>query len=805
MTAWINISADDGPLGSGVQRIEVRIDGGEPTEYDAPIALGRATRRTVEFRAVDRAGRTSDWSTLWVQPSSSDDPTEHLVTAINAGGGAYQSMEGVPFEADRHYIGGKGSQKGNAQVANTYDDPLYQSYRTGTVYYEIPVQNGNYRVRLHFAEMYHTESGQRVMDVRVEDEVVDSALDVYSDAGYRAALILEARVRVTDGSLKVEARGIEKHPNISAIVVERDDPMRGTLYAINAGGSAAVDPEGIRYNADSHYTGGQRQTADESENSTLDSLRVGTFRYSLPVENGTYQVILTTAVDEAAERGQNIYTVRAEHEVPLQSIDLASEYVGQASAQHRFHVDVTDGILNLSFEPEQGHASLSAIQIREADPMADVAYAINIGGGAYVASDGIRYAPDAYHQGGKTNRRPRDIANTIDDILYHTYRGGTFRYELPVANGVYEVEFHFDENFFHEEGQRAFDVRTEHHLVYNNLDVVAETGRKSAALVMRYQVVVRDGALSLHFIADRKDAIASAIVVRRGDPMFDVHHAVNLGGERFRNADGVIFAADTEQTSLGPDPVEATYDDKLFQTGRIGATVVTVELAPGPYHVSLGAVAPPVQPDGDSSATITATADGKPLFQGRSLTPKTAVSGSAELLLHDGELSVDVETDRAASTFLLVRTGDPMTGVHHAINAGGGSYLAINGIRFEPDKHYEGGKEADRRNSIAGTEDDAIYQSWRSGSSTYTLPVTPGHYEVELHFAETYFSEAGQREFSVAVAGQLVEVDIAGAVGRNAAHVLSIPVETQEEQIVISVQSGRRDASISAIVVREAE
>jgi hypothetical protein len=322
---------------------------------------------------------------------------------------------------------------------------------------------------------------------------------------------------------------------------------------------------------------------------------------------------------------------------------------------------------------------------------------------------------------------------------------------------------------------------------------------------MRYQVVVRDGALSLHFIADRKDAIASAVVIRRGDPMFDVHHAVNLGGERLRDSNGVLYAADTEHTSLSDAPVADTYDDKLFQSGRVGETSYTLELTPGPYHVSLGAVGPETA-DEDSIPSITATAEGKPLYEAHALSPNTAAIGTAELLLHDGELSVEVTAaEGAASTFLLVRTGDPMTGVHHAINAGGGSYLATNGIRFEPDKHFEGGKEANRRNSIAGTEDDAIYQSWRSGSATYTLPVTAGSYEVELHFVETYFSDAGQREFEVDIAGTVYEIDIAEAVGKNAAHIVRVPVEAAEEQLVIQVRSGRRDASISAIVVREAE
>src|SRR5579863_798660 len=66
-----------------------------------------------------------------------------------------------------------------------------------------------------------------------------------------------------------------------------------------------------------------------------------------------------------------------------------------------------------------------------------------------------------------------------------------------------------------------------------------------------------------------------------------------------------------------------------------------------------------------------------------------------------------------------------------------------------------------------------VYQYGRAGVFTYTIPgLTAGAtYTVLLHFAETYFSAAGDREFNVAINGTtvLTNLDIYGTVGKDAA------------------------------------
>jgi len=57
----------------------------------------------------------------------------------------------------------------NADFDNDADDILYQTERFATnLTYQIPVENGLYDVRLHFAEIFFNSENLRVFDVAIE-------------------------------------------------------------------------------------------------------------------------------------------------------------------------------------------------------------------------------------------------------------------------------------------------------------------------------------------------------------------------------------------------------------------------------------------------------------------------------------------------------------------------------------------------------------------------------------------------------------------------------------------------------------
>ena len=72
---------------------------------------------------------------------------------------------------------------------------------------------------------------------------------------------------------------------------------------------------------------------------------------------------------------------------------------------------------------------------------------------------------------------------------------------------------------------------------------------------------------------------------------------------------------------------------------------------------------------------------------------------------------------------------------------------------------------------VTGAAPAGVYQDEREGQFTYTIPgFTAGStHTLKLHFAELYFSGAGQREFNVAVNGQakLTNFDVVATAGSN--------------------------------------
>jgi arabinoxylan arabinofuranohydrolase len=106
-----------------------------------------------------------------------------------------------------------------------------------------------------------------------------------------------------------------------------------------------------------------------------------------------------------------------------------------------------------------------------------------------------------------------------------------------------------------------------------------------------------------------------------------------------------------------------------------------------------------------------------------------------------------------------------------AINAGG-SAITIAGVPFKADQYYRGGTVNSTTDPIAGTENDALYQSERYGNYSYEIPVTTATYDVELHFNELYQTSTGARVFSVSVEGQTLfsDLDLFATAGHDTAY-----------------------------------
>ena len=140
-------------------------------------------------------------------------------------------------------------------------------------------------------------------------------------------------------------------------------------------------------------------------------------------------------------------------------------------------------------------------------------------GGPSQTTGGSTWEADQHFSGGETYLKSRNIANTEDDVLYHTERYGNFQYSIPVTNGSYTVNLLFAEIFYvgskFEIGKRVFNVDIEGLPVLTNFDINAENApsTKATAVIKSFSVSVSDGMLDIDFISVVDNAKISAISV----------------------------------------------------------------------------------------------------------------------------------------------------------------------------------------------------------------------------------------------------------------------------------------------------
>ncbi|MDM0110319.1 malectin domain-containing carbohydrate-binding protein, partial [Variovorax sp. J22R24] len=150
-------------------------------------------------------------------------------------------------------------------------------------------------------------------------------------------------------------------------------------------------------------------------------------------------------------------------------------------------------------------ASFDDILITSTGPAGQLVTAVNVGGGQVTASNGVVFQADPGPTTGSSLvfSTGLGIAGTTDDALYQNERwtpGGSYTYEVPVANGTYQVDLLMAEIYsgITGPGQRVFDMSLEGQALaaLQNIDIYANVGA-NAAYTISQQVTVNDGSLSI--------------------------------------------------------------------------------------------------------------------------------------------------------------------------------------------------------------------------------------------------------------------------------------------------------------------
>jgi len=145
-----------------------------------------------------------------------------------------------------------------------------------------------------------------------------------------------------------------------------------------------------------------------------------------------------------------------------------------------------------------------------------VVWALNVGGAEQLGIDRVRYAADRIVGGGGEIGVLEAVEGTQDSEIYKSYRRGELHIRRPLANGSYDISFHFVEPDDIGAGERVFDVLAQGRKVITALDVYAVRGnqRRSALRYTVTEVVVTDGQLDIRLKGLEGEPVLSAFVVR---------------------------------------------------------------------------------------------------------------------------------------------------------------------------------------------------------------------------------------------------------------------------------------------------
>lgn len=429
---------------------------------------------------------TADSDGDGIGDNSDSSPMPPFAMCINSGGSGFTSSDGQIFVADQAYLGGNSSTHAH-DIALTEDDQLYQSERWGDFTYSVPVPDpGAYIVTLHYAEVYFQATssaggpGSRVFDVVLDGEKVTTGFDILAQVPSKTALSQSYLVSADEDGLQIAFDAVTDEPKLSGLcVLESSGDFDGNgvadssdAFPMDASEWQDSDGDGVGDNSDAF-------PSDTTEWADLDGDGVGD--NSDPDRDGDGYPNAEDAFPEDREEW----------------LDSDGDGVGDNSDPTPY------------------------------ESVPEFAMCINSGGSAYTTAGGVEYLSDVHYVGGRSSSHNHDIAETEDDPLYRSERWGDFTYSIPVpADGPYITTLMYAEVYYQATtssggpGSRVFDVYVEGNKVSSALDIIAETGSKTA-VIHRHLAEVDDGVVNVSFGAIVDSPKLSAVCVHTSGGDFD--------------------------------------------------------------------------------------------------------------------------------------------------------------------------------------------------------------------------------------------------------------------------------------------
>ncbi len=217
-----------------------------------------------------------------------------------------------------------------------------------------------------------------------------------------------------------------------------------------------------------------------------------------------------------------------------------------------------------------------------------------------------------------------------------------------------------------------------------------------------------------------------------------------------------------------------TRDPELFQNRREGDFRYRIPLEPGVYELRLHFAERVFGSDnlaggGETTRLFHVFANGVPLSESLDVISDAAGSNTADVRIYTGlqpgkdgflDLHFSAFKETAFVNGIEVLPGLPDRMRPIRIVAGDSPYRDRAGNVWSADNYWLGGQVTARPGRVSGADDPALYRSERYGHFSYAIPVAPGRYTVNLHFAEASFGAGapagggdGSRVFDVTANG----------------------------------------------------
>jgi len=488
---------------------------------------------------------------------------ENAVVQIDAGGAAVGT-----FAADEYFnTGTEFATSSTVNTAGTVDpapEAVYQSVRYAPSFtYTIPglSAGGSYTVRLHFAELTFTGSGQRVFNVAINSTTVLSNFDVYSAAGGTDVALVEQfnTTASSSGNIVISfTQGTADNPEVAGVEVLSAGGATGIAPSIPTNLSATTGNASVALTWTAS-TGSApitynvfRATTSGGEGSTSLATNLTSAAYTdTSATNGTtyyYTVSATNSVATSAQSSQ----VSAEPQstgtapsVPASptatagnaSVALSwSASTGTAPITYNVYrgtssggestTAVATGISSSTYTDsgltngtkyyyEVSATNSVGTSVRSAEvsatPAGSSGALVQINAGGHAVSPFV--ADTDFNNGNEfstaTAVSTAGVTNAAPEAVYQSVRyAPSFTYIIPgLASGSsYTVRLHFAELTFSGSGERVFNVAINGTSVLNNFDVYATAGGENKALVEQFTATADAlGQISISFTKGSAD------------------------------------------------------------------------------------------------------------------------------------------------------------------------------------------------------------------------------------------------------------------------------------------------------------